>query len=221
MQRLRGWQVKTIKMLANVWKIWTSKTSRKTYRIASETSPWNTSSPTSSSLFPSKTLQTLQTFPSLAEPSQWIQFCMRTKNLNWRPLFQWSVHWREELYKGLQSQWTKFFFFLCSIFYLLFHKDSNIKLFSRKCEFDMKLWWGQFWISFLFWLQRNGRVALTYTIWTWARPWKAPAPIFFTHTLFNLSKNYRIFTHFSHSTYRICSWSSPLKAFGPTDVRWL
>ena len=39
--------------------------------------------------------------------------------------------------------------------------------------------------EFLFWLQRDVRMALTYTIWNSARPSKAPASIFSTPILFN------------------------------------
>ena len=85
-----------------------------------------------------------------------------------------------------------------------------------------------------FWLQRNERVALTYTIWTSARPWKAPAPIFllkyclisrfllkYSFFLRHCSILDKLVEFIDFSTYRICSWSSPLKVFGPTEERWL
>ena len=177
-------------------KKWSSKTCRKTYRIASETSPWNSSSPTSSSLFPSKTLQTLQTFPSLAEPRQcMIQFC---RNINWHPLFEWSDHWgKRTVVQGVPisvnpiCSWATVFYSFVAFFVsslamiptLNFSFCRNVSLtWETLIESVVRTIVNFF--PFLC-LQRNGRVALTYTIWTWARLSKAPAPIFLTHILLN------------------------------------
>ena len=64
-----------------------------------------------------------------------------------------------------------------------FKHETSFICVSRKCEVGIVR--VRTILNFFFWLQRDVRMALTYTIWNSARPSKAPASIFSTPILFN------------------------------------
>ena len=93
-------------------------------------------------------------------------------------------------------------------------------LLSQKCEFDMKECWGQFWISFLFLAAKKWEGGINLHDLDQGQAVEGASAHFFTQILLNFPQfSSNFFTHFL--TYRICSWSRPLNAFGPKEERWL